>query len=122
MEDRNGFVYTGTNGSGVFKSINTITDISQTVFPEKKIEKLRNYPNPFNPVTFIHYSLSESDYVNLKVFDVSGKLLYSLIDKKKQEPGSYDIEFAGGDLPGGVYFYRLVTGSYIQTNKMILIK
>lgn len=121
MEDRNGFIYTGTNGSGVFKSINTISDISQTVFPVKKIEELRNYPNPFNPVTFIHYSVSGSDYVDLKVFDVSGKLVSSLIDKK-QEPGSYDIEFAGGDLPGGVYFYRLVTGSYIQTNKMILIK
>ena len=121
MADRNGFIYTGTNGSGVFKSINTITNISQSGLPVKKIEELQNYPNPFNPVTFIHYSVSESDYVDLKVFDVSGKLVSSLIDKK-QERGSYDIEFAGGDLPGGVYFYRLVTGDYIQSKKMILLK
>ncbi|HMS32912.1 MAG TPA: T9SS type A sorting domain-containing protein [Ignavibacteria bacterium] len=118
---RNGFIYTGTNGSGVFKSINTITNISQNGLPVKKIEELQNYPNPFNPVTLIHYSLSESNYVNLKVFDVSGKQVSALVDRK-QEPGSYDIEFAGGNLPGGVYFYSLVTGSYIQTKKMILIK
>jgi hypothetical protein len=83
----------------------------------------QNYPNPFNPKTQISYQIpnSEVQNVNLKVFDILGKEVATLVNEK-QSPGNYQVEFDGTDYPSGVYFYRLQSGSYSETKKMILLR
>ena len=84
-------------------------------------ELSQNYPNPFNPSTTIKYQIPELSFVTLKVYDVLGIEVATLINGEKPV-GSYEVEFDGTGLPSGVYFYRLKTGSYFQTRKMVLLK
>ena len=88
----------------------------------------QNYPNPFNPITKIKYSVpsvvsigERNLLVALKVYDVLGKEITTLVDEYKN-PGDYEIDFDGSNLPGGIYFYQLKTGGYSQTKKMVMLK
>ena len=82
---------------------------------------LQNYPNPFNPSTIIKYEIKELAQVELKVFDILGRALISLVNKE-QPAGSYEVEFNASKLSSGVYFYKLQAGDFIQTKKMMLLK
>jgi hypothetical protein len=82
---------------------------------------LQNYPNPFNPTTSIRYSVSELTKISLKVFDVLGKEVATLVNEEKPA-GSYEVEFNASRLPSGIYFYKLQAGSFVETKKMILMK
>ena len=83
---------------------------------------LQNFPNPFNPSTTIYYSIPEISFVTLKVYDVLGIEITTLVNEEKPA-GSYEVEFsAAGGLPSGVYFYLLNSGNVIETKKMILLK
>ena len=86
-----------------------------------KFSLSQNYPNPFNPSTIIKYSLPKQSYVTLKVYDILGKEVRSLVDEEKPA-GNYQVEFYAADLPSGVYFYRVQAGSFNQVRKMLLIK
>lgn len=81
----------------------------------------QNYPNPFNPVTNIVYEIKNEGLVILKVYDVTGKEISTLVNKIKQ-PGSYSVQFDGANLSSGVYFYSLKTSSGIITKKMLIAK
>ena len=99
----------------------------------------QNYPNPFNPATQIQYYIPvavpspdfvgiEGPLVTLKVFDVLGREVSTLVNEK-QKPGNYEVEFDGSELTSGIYFYRLQVypaigwaGDYIETKKMVLLK
>lgn len=81
----------------------------------------QNYPNPFNPTTTIKYSILKTSFVTLKVYDVLGKEITTLVNKEKQA-GNYNIEFNGSDLSSGVYFYKLQAGDFVKSQKMILLK
>jgi hypothetical protein len=85
----------------------------------------QNFPNPFNPSTSIQYAVSSRQFVTLKVYDVLGNEIETLVNEEKQ-PGIYEVEFnpASGKrkLTSGIYFYQLKAGSYIETKKMMLIK
>ena len=81
----------------------------------------QNYPNPFNPVTSIQYAVDSKQFVTLKVYDVLGNEVAVLVNEEKPA-GSYEVKFNGNHLASGIYFYRLTTGSFIQTRKMILLK
>jgi len=81
----------------------------------------QNYPNPFNPSTIITYQIKESDFVQLKVYDVLCHEVALLVDKV-QPAGYYQITFNGNNLSGGIYFYRLQTGNYVDVKKMVLVK
>jgi len=81
----------------------------------------QNYPNPFNPTTKIEYSVPHSSNVVIKVFDILGKEIETLVNEEKSI-GSYEVEFNAAGLPSGIYFYRLQDGNYIETKKMVLIK
>ena len=81
----------------------------------------QNFPNPFNPMTSIEYSVVQSQNVTIKVFNVLGKEVAVLVNEKK-EPGTYIAEFKTNGLPSGLYFYRMETGGFVQTKKMILLK
>ncbi len=82
---------------------------------------LQNYPNPFNPLTVIRYSLPSSVNVSLKIYDILGKEVETLINKK-QAAGNYKVEFNGAGLASGVYIYRLQAGGFTSTKKMILLR
>lgn len=83
--------------------------------------KISNYPNPFNPTTKISFSFPQKSQVKLKVFDVLGREIQILADGV-YEAGKYEVEFNATNLPSGVYFYNLTTGSNSITKKMLLIK
>lgn len=96
--------------------------VSGGIRPDK-FELLQNYPNPFNPVTTLSYTIPEKSFVNLKIYDLLGKEVATLINKE-QSSGIYEVEFNTGDysLTSGIYFYSLKAGSFSSTKKMILTK
>ena len=81
----------------------------------------QNYPNPFNPVTKISYSIDKSAEVNLKLFDVRGGLVETLISKRVHA-GSHDHVLNASHLSSGVYFYTMTVNDVSQTKKLILMK
>ena len=87
----------------------------------EKFSLLQNYPNPFNPQTKIRFLLPAGSNVTLSVYDVSGKLVTVLLNRQLAA-GSFEVNWNAGNLPSGIYFYRIETGSFSQTRKMILIK
>jgi hypothetical protein len=85
------------------------------------------YPNPFNPQTTIAFELPKRESVTLRIFDISGRLVRSLIAAKPHTPGRHEVVWNGRDDAGrqvasGTYFYRLEAGSYSETKRMVLIK
>lgn len=81
----------------------------------------QNYPNPFNPSTKIGYNLSTNSFVTLKVYDILGREIETLVNEEKSI-GNYEVEFNASNLPSGTYFYRIAAGDFIETKKMILVK
>ena len=81
----------------------------------------QNYPNPFNPTTTIKYTLQFSGRVTLKVYDILGKEVATLVNEEKPA-GSYSVVFDAGKLASGIYFYKLQAGNFVATRKMILLK
>jgi hypothetical protein len=81
----------------------------------------QNYPNPFNPTTTLSFVIGHSSFVTLKVYDILGNEIATLINEEKQ-PGEYEVDFNGGNLPSGVYIYQLIAKNYISTRKMLLLK
>ncbi|MBC8043157.1 MAG: T9SS type A sorting domain-containing protein [Rhizobacter sp.] len=81
----------------------------------------QNYPNPFNPATRISFSLPSAGLVKLKVYDVLGRVVKVLVDEKR-DAGRYEVSFDASRFASGVYFYRLQSGNFIQSKKMILVK
>jgi Secretion system C-terminal sorting domain len=86
-----------------------------------KVLSLANYPNPFNPSTMISYQVPNSSHVNLRVFDVLGREVATLVNEVKSA-GAYKAMFNASNFSSGVYFYQLNAGSFIQTKKMLLMK
>jgi len=89
-------------------------------------ELQQNYPNPFNPSTKLNYQLPERSFVTLKVYDILGNEVATLVNEEKPA-GSYEVDFTVRQnsilsLSSGIYFYQLKTDSYINTKKMIIIK
>ena len=97
-----------------------ITDVSDTSIPTE-FNLSQNYPNPFNPVTTITYQLPESGNVSLKVFDILGNEVQTLVNEQK-EVGSYTVQFDASSFASGMYVYRLQVNDYLSTRKMILTK
>jgi hypothetical protein len=81
----------------------------------------QNYPNPFNPSTTIKYSVPKASQVVIKVFDILGNEIETLINEEKPA-GTYEVSWYAANLPSGVYFYRLQAGSFVETKKMLLLK
>ena len=110
---------------GVFKTILDtalvgVEDENGKIVPEG-FSLDQNYPNPFNPTTKIKFSIPELSFVTLKIFDVVGNEIETLVNQ--EEPaGSYEVQFSAIDLPSGIYFYQLRAGNFVETKKMILIK
>lgn len=104
---------------GVVSNVDEIINVPPT------FELDQNYPNPFNPETTISFRLPRASFVTLKVYDLLGRELKTLVNEEKL-PGNYKIEFHSDitqrGLAGGTYFYQLKVGNFVQTKKMILLK
>lgn len=104
------------------------TTETETLEPiPEKYSLSQNFPNPFNPSTQINYSLKQPETVNLKIFNVLGQEVVSLVNSKAQKEGSYSITWNGTDKNGiqvgsGVYFYRIEAGEFVKTKKMLLLR
>jgi len=81
----------------------------------------QNFPNPCNPSTTINYQLPVTGFVRLKVYDVLGREIKTLVNIQ-QAPGTYSVTFNAEGLSSGVYFYRLQAGSFVQTKKLVVVK
>jgi hypothetical protein len=86
-----------------------------------KFELAQNYPNPFNPMTTIAYSVTGNDHVSLRVFNVLGERVATLVNEM-QTAGTYSVSFNGSDLSSGIYLYRIQSGRDVITRKMMLVK
>ena len=100
-------------------------DQTQAVDPERtavrRYELMQNYPNPFNATTEIRFDLPKAAQVNLAVYDLLGRQV-AVLSNERLSAGTHSISFNGGDLPSGIYFYRLQAAQAVQTRKMILLK
>ena len=81
----------------------------------------QNYPNPFNPTTVINFSVPKTSMVTIKVYDVLGNEIATLLNKEKLA-GKYSVNFNASKFSSGVYFYRMQAGSFVEAKKLILLK
>jgi photosystem II stability/assembly factor-like uncharacterized protein len=99
---------------------NSTTSVADQTIPDK-ITLHQNYPNPFNPTTTINYDLDSKQFITLKVYDVLGNVVVTLVNEEKPA-GSYEVDFNALNVSSGVYFYKLTSGNFIETKKMVLLK
>ncbi len=118
-----GWMLTQLDGLYYTKSGGLITNVAQEKNLPTNFQLFQNYPNPFNPETTIKFHLSELAFVTLKVYDLLGKEVATLINEF-QQPGIHNSTFNINNysLPSGTYFYRLTAGDYSSTQKMVLLK
>jgi len=108
----NGFIYKTTTGGEVYNPVRIVPD---------NYSLSQNYPNPFNPVTTIKYQVPRAGIVKIEVFDIAGRRIQTLVNNNLQ-PDFYEVTFNGSSHASGVYFYRLQSGDFVQTKRMVLIK
>lgn len=99
----------------------TSVDGQHTANTPSKFSLSQNYPNPFNPTTIISYNLPKSDYVELKVYDMLGREISTLVNEQKSA-GKYDVKFDASGLASGMYFYKIITNDFRQIKKMMLVR
>jgi ligand-binding sensor domain-containing protein len=128
--DTYGNKWIGTvNGLSVYNKSGIVTFIEEenTNFNSNNFNLSQNYPNPFNPSTIINYSLIEAGIVSIKVYDILGSEVATLVNETKPA-GTYEVEFNASQLPSGVYIYRMSVGSsgkaggYTASKKILLVK
>jgi Secretion system C-terminal sorting domain len=124
MVDTSGSGESGTIGSMAYVDYLTFTGpsaVEQINGLPNDFSLTQNYPNPFNPTTNIEYSIPVQSYVELKVYDVLGNEVATLVNEE-QSAGTYRVDFSGTGLSSGTYIAKLQTGNYIKTIKMALMK
>jgi hypothetical protein len=102
-------------------SFNAVSDVEEDDVKLSDFNLAQNYPNPFNPSTSIKYAISNTQFVTLKIYDIIGNEVATLVNEYKPA-GSYELNFNASKLSSGVYLYSLQAGDYFQTRKMTLIK
>jgi hypothetical protein len=115
-----------TKNSSVIESypimlLDAVTSVKLPDAVPLRFELYNNYPNPFNPATTIDYSIPKTSLVTIKVFDILGREVKTLVNEEKTS-GNYSIKFNESGLASGVYFYRLQSGDFVSTKKMLLLK
>ncbi|MBI4810756.1 MAG: T9SS type A sorting domain-containing protein [Ignavibacteriales bacterium] len=95
--------------------------VSSAIDTQQEFELFENYPNPFNPTTVIKYTIPEITHVELKVYDVLGQEVATLVNEM-QEAGYKSVQFDASNLPSGLYLYRMKAGKFFSIKKMLLIQ
>ena len=101
--------------------VKIVTSVEDEQLIPTEIALEQNYPNPFNPSTKIEFSIQDFSFVSLKIYDILGNEVATLVNSEKPA-GVYQVEWNAGNVPSGVYFYQLKTSSFVQTKKMILLR
>jgi len=109
----------GSNKIKVYTAGNPVS-VEEELKPDG-FELSQNYPNPFNPSTTIKYSIPTSEFVTLKIYEVLGNEVGTLVNEEKPA-GSYEVDFDAANLSSGIYLYKLQAGAFVETKKMLLIK
>lgn len=121
VDNSTGEIILGTSSGKIYKGSVSVTDVNVYDQLPASFELSQNYPNPFNPSTMIRYQLPMSSDVSLKIYDILGKEVKTLVDQN-QPAGSYEVRFDASQLATGVYIYRLSAGNFTSVKKMMLIK
>ncbi len=103
--------------------LTVVTSVDEDTAPVvvEKFELANNYPNPFNPSTKIQYSLPTNEFVSLRIYDIIGREVATLVNQQ-QSAGVYNVEFNASNLTSGVYFYKIEAGNFTSVKKMMLLK
>ncbi len=120
----NSFLFAGTNGNGVWRR--PLSELITGIENNSNQMPLRfsldqNFPNPFNPSTVITYQLPIHSFVILKIYDVLGREVRTLVNES-QHSGNHSVNFSDKNLSSGVYFYRLEAGIFTETKKLVLLR
>ena len=116
------YAYAVTSNGSILKSVQSVVTIVESeITPNDNYKLNQNYPNPFNPSTKIKYSVSQMSNVVIKVYDVLGNEIETLVNEEKPI-GAYEITWYAESLPNGIYFYQLRAGNFVETKKMVLMK
>ena len=109
-------------GAGIL-DIKEVTGVAKSFEQQlpKAFSLQQNYPNPFNPTTTINFSIPKSSYVTLKVYNILGKELVTLVNEERPA-GNYKVIFNGSKFASGVYFYTFKAGNVVITKKLVLLK
>jgi photosystem II stability/assembly factor-like uncharacterized protein len=119
------YLFAGTQSYGLFKSVLPITKRMATVNPPKEIHSFQlyqNYPNPFNSSTQFNFDLPQPSKVTLKIYDLLGREIVTIISGETLSKGSYTRQWNAGHCASGVYFYRLQTETFSRTKKLMLLR
>jgi photosystem II stability/assembly factor-like uncharacterized protein len=120
--DTHGVLFASTSGGGLFRTSSSTVNVNRDKSNRiSNVSLAQNYPNPFNPTTTIKFQVPNSGFVTLKVFDLLGREVATLVNENMTQ-GSYERVFDGRGLSSGFFFYRLKSSTFIQTKKMILLK
>ncbi|RKY91698.1 MAG: hypothetical protein DRQ01_07320 [Ignavibacteriae bacterium] len=98
-----------------------VSDVEIITADEMNYLLKQNYPNPFNPTTKIQFNIAEIGFVTLKIYDLLGNEITTLVNEEKPA-GSYKVDFDGSELPSGIYIYRLISANFSDSKKLILLK
>jgi hypothetical protein len=122
-----GYIAIATHGNGMYSSnfANDVLSVDEPTLPNT-FELGQNFPNPFNPSTNIPFILARSGLVTIKIYDLMGREIITLLDSDKNE-GSYHVTWLGKDkfgesMPSGIYIYQIKSGELIRSKKMHLLK
>jgi hypothetical protein len=114
-------IYAGLSGTVWKRPISDIVTFLPSAVKLTTFLLYQNFPNPFNPSTTISYSVPKNSFVTIKVYDILGKEITTLVNGEKSA-GNYSLQFNGNGLSSGIYFYRMQAGSFVQTKKLLLLK
>lgn len=120
--DQDDYGYAGTYGASVFKtfrSVISVQNISNSV--PARFSLYQNYPNPFNPTTKIKFDIPKTSKVNVVVYDLLGRKVAVLVNEQLN-PGTFEVRWDASNCPSGMYFYKITSGDYTDSRKMVLIK
>ncbi|MCC6550163.1 MAG: T9SS type A sorting domain-containing protein [Ignavibacteriaceae bacterium] len=113
-------LFIATNSYGLYE-LQIPTNVNEEINHATTFQLFQNHPNPFNPTTKIKFYIPKSAIVKIRVYDILGNEVNTILDEYKHI-GNYEIEFIANDLSSGVYFYRMISGNYSETKKMILLR
>ena len=104
-----------------FNGVFSYSDIVEIEFSPENYSLSQNYPNPFNPSTSISFTITKSTFVTLKIFNILGSEITTLVNQVTPS-GKYEIKFDAKNLPSGIYLYTITAGEFVDTKKMLLMK
>jgi hypothetical protein len=116
-----GVVFVGTLNGQVYRSAQPTVSVGDHSEHPREFALYQNYPNPFNPSTKIQFRVASSEFIELRVFDMLGREVATLVNEVKP-PGTYEVTFDAAHLASGVYYYRLTAGNFAATRKLVLLR